>query len=280
MGGHALAALKANERPTPAMAQAITDLCDASAAKGVKLLPAAEPQNAQAAVDAWTLQFAEKYNTRPGHAVLYNTYQCYLKSTPATLARHLTLAKEKGFTLGVKLVRGAYLGTEKRDLIRDTKEDTDRAYNSIAEALLRKRYTGMLEASSGSDGKSPQFPNISVVLATHNLESVQLARQVRDEQKANGEELVNLSYAQLQGMADEVSCALVDAQTEATKAGNEAVDAPKVFKCVTWGSTADCLHYLLRRAAENKDAMNRTQTTASVMGKELSRRMRRTFGLA
>ena len=81
-------------------------------------------------------------------------------------------------------------------------------------------------------------------------------------------------------MADEVSCALVDAQTEATKNGNDAVDAPKVFKCVTWGSTGDCLHYLLRRAAENKDAMSRTEMTGSVMGVELRRRVRAAFGLA
>jgi len=275
MGPEAFKALKAGQSPPPGMEKAMTDLCDAAAAKGVMLLPAAEPQNAQAAVDAWTLQMAQKYN-KNGHAVVYNTYQAYLKSTPATLSSHLALAKEKNFTLGAKLVRGAYLGTEKRALIHDTQDDTHRAYDAIAKALLTQRYDSPLHAPS----EKSSFPSINLVLATHNLDSVQRVRALRNAQKAANEPMIKLSYAQLQGMADEISCLLVQAQAAAEQEGGEKVDPPKVFKCVTWGTMTDCLHYLLRRAAENKDAMARTQMTRRAMGSELLRRVRGVVGLA
>ena len=49
-----------------------------------------------------------KFN-RDGIAVIYNTYQAYLKSTPSVLDQHLAEAEKDGFTLGLKLVRGAYI---------------------------------------------------------------------------------------------------------------------------------------------------------------------------
>jgi hypothetical protein len=42
----------------------------------------------------------------------------------------------------------------------------------------------------------------------------------------------------------------------------------------------ECLNYLLRRAAENKDAANRTSDTRKAMGREIWRRMRGIFSLA
>lgn len=76
MGDSALGQLKRGLSPSNAMWEAMTAICDAAAAKGVILLPAAEQQYAQAQVDRWTLDLAAKYNRlKPGHAVIYNTYQ-------------------------------------------------------------------------------------------------------------------------------------------------------------------------------------------------------------
>lgn len=283
MGPAALKLMKKDQPPSPSMGKAMDDLCDAAASKGVMLLPAAEPQNAQRAVDAWTLRQARRYNKK-GHAVVYNTYQSYLKSTPKTLSQHLALAAQKDFTLGVKLVRGAYLGTEQRDLIHDTKQDTDNAYNSIATTLLQQKFEGLVQRLGKGEER---FPSINLVLATHNLESVELVRALRNAQKASGTPMIKLSYAQLQGMADEISCLLVKAQIQVQEGGdngavdgNGAVEAPKVFKCVTWGEMKDCLHYLLRRANENRDAMARTEMTRRAMGGELRRRFWGILGLA
>ena len=73
-----------------------------------------------------------KYNKgAPGQAVVYCTYQCYLKAAAQILAEHLSLARKEGFILGVKLVRGAYLASDPRHLLHDTKTDTDMTYDGL-----------------------------------------------------------------------------------------------------------------------------------------------------
>lgn len=267
MGQHALELMTQQKLPSPPMLEAMTDVCDAAAAKGVNMLPAAEPQSAQASVDRWTLILAEEHNKMvPGHALLYNTYQTYLKSTPNTLSQHLVEAKTKGFTLGIKLVRGAYLWSEPRHYIWDTKAQTDAAYDGIASELLQRQPQKWLRDSNAPLKKLPSF---NMVLATHNMTSAEKARDVRNAQTLSEREAVPLVYAQLHGMADEVSCRLIQAQHDAKDTN---LDPPKVFKASTWGTTKQCLNYLLRRAAENQDAISRTRDTRRAMGSELRQR--------
>ncbi|KAB8360612.1 hypothetical protein FH972_024350 [Carpinus fangiana] len=275
MGGAAHRLLKTNQPPSPFMVAAMTAVCDAATAAEVKLLPAAEPQNAQASVDAWTLRMSKTYNKmRPGYAVLYNTYQTYLKSTAATLAKHLDTADKQDFTLGIKLVRGAYLHSETRHLIWDTKEETDRSYDGLASDLILSRYGVSLKSMAGSSG---QLPPINMMIASHNDASVRMVRRIRDEQLAQGRVLVPLVYAQLYGMADEVSCELL--QKEESNEVTSTMETPKIFKCATWGSMKDCLNYLLRRAAENKDALERTRETRDAMRLEIWRRAKAVVGI-
>lgn len=275
MGPEALKLLKQNAQPTPLMDEAMRAVCAAASAKNIQLLPAAEETNTTPCVDAWSLALQKDYNH--GKVVVNNTYQAYLKSTPAQIAEHLASAKKDGYTLGLKLVRGAYLGSETRNLIWPTIEATHSAYDSLAEALLQRKYSGLLQPVSGSGSNS--FPEISVVLATHNAVSVRKAQALRTRQVREKEELVPLAYAQLQGMADEVSCELLQAG-KANAQDGELVDIPRAFKCTTWGTMTQCLNYLLRRAAENKDAAGRTVESRVAMGGELRRRFKATFGLA
>jgi hypothetical protein len=284
MGPAAFNLLKANKPPSPEMAQALEEICDAATAKNVRLLPAAEPQNAQAAVDAWTLDLATKYNSnkRPQPALLYNTYQCYLKSAPSTIAKHIAIAEKEDFTLGAKLVRGAYMETEPRHLIHDTKVDTDKCYDGVTEALMRREYNDVLRSADG-EKVVIKMPRVDVFIASHNLPSVEAAMKVTEElHKSNMYDhdekraaLGEVNYAQLLGMADEVSCALLAAQKK-TASG---VIEPRVHKYCPHGTLSQCLNYLLRRAAENRDAMGRTKETAHAMRDELARRMKKSLRL-
>jgi len=250
------------------------DVCTAAAAKNVSLLPAAEETTTTPTIDAWSLNLQRVYN-RDRPSVVYNTYQAYLKSTPAQLAKHLADAKREEYTLGVKLVRGAYLGSEPRSVIWPAIQATHAAYDNLAETLLKKEFAGILQPLHGADAF--KFPDINLVLATHNVNSVRKAMALRNQQVREAKELVPLAYAQLQGMADEVSCELIQAgKAEKT----EDVDIPRVYKCTTWGSMEECLNYLLRRAAENKDAASRTAESRAAMGKELKRRFKGVFGLS
>ncbi|KAF8848290.1 FAD-linked oxidoreductase [Acephala macrosclerotiorum] len=274
-GSQALYDLSQETGPSKALREAIDNICDLAEERDVKLLFDAEQAAIQKGIDRWTLQYMERYNAKtPGRATVYGTYQAYLKATPAVLAKHLKAAREGGFTLGVKLVRGAYLGSDPRHLIHDTKADTDRCYDGIAESLCHRSYGPVLQAAEGET----QFPDVNVVLAGHNINSVRRVKALRQQQKERGEKQTELVYAQLQGMADEVSCELVQAGI-AEKSEKPEVDVPKVYKYLVWGTTGECMKYLLRRAYENKDAVQRTRDGRDAMASELWRRMRRTVGL-
>ncbi|KAI9801884.1 MAG: proline dehydrogenase [Piccolia ochrophora] len=260
--------------PSAALEQAIVDVCNLSSARGVRLLFDAEQQAVQAGIDAWTLDFMRRYNIR--NVTVYGTYQAYLKATPLTLARHLSAARNEGFILGVKLVRGAYLALDPRHLIHDTKEDTDACYDGIAESLMRRSYNNVLSPLPG-EGDS-EFPDVGVVLASHNHTSVRKAQKLRASQTEAGQDKIDMVYAQLLGMADEVSCALLQARFEGRK--NKTADLPKAYKYFVWGSTGECMKYLLRRAEENRDAFARTREGRDALARELWRRMRRSIGLS
>lgn len=271
MGPAAMKLLAKDAAPTKEMDEAMNAVCSAAAAKNISLLPAAEETWTLNGYHSWTLAMQRIYNLN-GKSVMYNTYQAYLKRTPEILAQHLELAKKENFTLGLKIVRGAYLATEERHFIHDTIEDTHNAYDGIAASLIHRKHNDTVKPIEGRE----IYPNVNVVLATHNMETVETAKALRNQQYARGETLTPLYFAQLQGMADEVSCNLI----AAAKTADSNTVKEKVFKCTTWGTMTECLNYLLRRAAENKDAASRTAETRSAMQGEIWRRMKASIGLA
>ncbi|KAH7368145.1 FAD-linked oxidoreductase-like protein [Plectosphaerella cucumerina] len=288
-GRQALYSLSERLPASAALAQAIDEVCARAASRGVRLLFDAEQAAVQDGIDDWTLEYMKKYNTVPGRAVIYGTYQAYRKSTPRTLATHLAAAQQGGFTLGVKLVRGAYLGSDPRELFHDTKDETDAAYNSIARSLLRREWGPVLRPVGDAEkAGTATFPRVSMVLASHNAESVRRGRAICEA----GEAGIQVAFGQLQGMADEVSCELVSAkkaglsgsgpapaargdetETEADAvAGWRARNARTLdaYKYLVWGSTGDCMKYLLRRAHENRDAVQRTRAGRDAMWTEVN----------
>lgn len=253
------------------MDSAIQQVCDLAMARNARLLVDAEQQAVQPGIEAWSLRYQRYCNSRtPGRAIFYSTYQAYLRSTPVTLARHLEVARKEGYTLGIKVVRGAYLQTEARDLIWATKEETDACYDGVVEAVLTRQYNQMLQPEGE---KSTQLPPVNLIIATHNRDSVQKAHALRLEQRAHGQDHgVDLSYAQLQGMADEVSCELTQGFEEAEKE-TDLSEKPNVYKLLTWGSVKECMGFLLRRAIENTEAVGRTKQSQEAMWKEFRRRV-------
>ncbi|KAK7733987.1 hypothetical protein SLS53_007982 [Cytospora paraplurivora] len=280
-GRQALWTLSERLPPPAALATAIDEICILARDRGVNLLFDAEQTALQPGIDDWTLDFMRKYNkAEPGRAVVYGTYQAYLKATPSVVADHLHVAQAEGFTLGVKLVRGAYLGSDPRHLIHDTKADTDACYDGIAEALIRRQWSGPLAPFAPSNSGSSSFPSVNMVLASHNAESVRKARAILE----SGERETEVAFAQLQGMADEVSCEIL-----AVNDGNKTVEGhggsaeafrPRAYKYLVWGSTGECMKYLLRRARENRDAVGRTKSGRDAMRAEVWRRLKGVFGLA
>ena len=193
LGKEAQELLDRGAGPTPEMHAAVREVCDLAAARGAALLPGAELEATNAGIDRWTLDLQRVYNAAPppAPALMYTTYQAYLRSTPARLARDLAAAADGGFTLGVKLVRGAYLASEPAAAAQPSKQATDVAYDGLAAAVLARRWNAVLPAPFDQ----ARFPRVAVMLATHNAASVAAARRLRaDQARAGGRDMVPLAY--------------------------------------------------------------------------------------
>ncbi|KAF2125245.1 putative proline oxidase Put1 [Dothidotthia symphoricarpi CBS 119687] len=247
------------------MINALDDIVAKCKERHIQIIVDAESQDFQKGIARVALELMRKFN-RDGRVVLYNTYQVYLKATPEVVARHLAEAEKDGFTLGLKLVRGAYIASEDRSLIHDTKQDTDDAYNSIAQGALRQHI-----GRFGGDGADARpFPSVNLFLASHNRDSVISAQRLHRQRTEAGLPTVPVAFGQLHGMSDEVSFSLLQ---EKGSDGNP----PDVFKCSTWGSIGECVGYLMRRAIENRDAVLRTNDEFISLKKEAARRLRSVF---
>lgn len=235
------------------------EVCVRCKEKNVRVLIDAESQHYQWGIFAVGMELMREYN-RDGKATVYNTYQAYLKSTPDTISQHMEAASQEGFTLGLKLVRGAYMATDERSLIHDTKKDTDDAYNNISQSVIQRQF-----GKFGSDGGVP-FPSVELFLASHNRESLVAAQKMHYARTSQGLPTVKLDFAQLQGMSDTLSLELIQSR-------NSGALVPNVYKCSTWGTLRECLAYLMRRAAENQDAVLRTTDEYRALKQEVKRRL-------
>lgn len=219
----------------------------------------------------------------------------YLKSGIEKLQSHLDHSVQNKYILGVKMVRGAFISTEpSRFRLHNTKEDTDTAYNEAVKLLIKGCGTGALgdtmECNTSSSANSHDRWAVDVMLATHNAISAREALRLYQELIQSGMSkwvpsigLQSLTFAQLKGMADELSFELTSKIEEmrTTQQHNQGTAAYNddrypsigVYKYSVWGTLQECLLYMLRRAEENKDAVERTKETAAMTAKELLHRL-------
>ncbi|KAF5966213.1 putative aspartate aminotransferase, cytoplasmic [Fusarium bulbicola] len=263
-GPIAVDALQAGRPMNSYLHEALNDICKETRKRGCQLWIDAEQQAMQPTLDEWTITLMREHN-RNGDALVYNTIQAYLKGARQNAKKHIQLAAQEGWTVGIKLVRGAYIENEIRSLIHDTKEDTDNSYNDIADMLISRR------VPDGAANLS--FPDAALVLATHNGESAQKALTTHRKRLQAGLPTVPMKCAQIMGMADELSCKLLQDYEQAVKENRVTAETPKIYKCLPWGSVQECINYLYRRAVENRGAVERTQHMAQAMRQELRRRI-------
>ncbi|KAH7156621.1 FAD-linked oxidoreductase-like protein [Dactylonectria macrodidyma] len=243
---------------------ALDEICDKARKRGCRVWLDAEQQALQPVLDEWAIVLMRKHN-RNGQALMYNTIQGYLKGARANTERHITLAAQEGWTVAVKLVRGAYIENEIRSLIHDTKEDTDRSYNDIVDMFISRR---MPEAA-----KDMKFPDAALFLATHNAASAEKGLETHKQRVRAGLSLTFLECGQILGMADELSCKLLQDYEKSVADPKIGDKSPRILKCIPWGSVGECMGYLYRRAVENRGAVERTQHMAEAMRQELRRRV-------
>jgi proline dehydrogenase len=258
------ALINGTDPPKP-FAEAMDAIVSRAIAQNTRIFVDAEQNEFQQAIDTWTIDLMRRHN-QDGKVFIFNTVQAYLKHARQKFEHQLKLAHAEGWTLAIKLVRGAYIDSDPRQIVHDTKDQTDDCYNGI----VRDALTGNMAGIAKSD-----FPRIDLFLAGHNLESVTKASVLIQELAAKGELKTVPEFGQLQGMCDELGCKILQGGEEATStidgSENHGV-APKVYKWSTWGTVQECMQYLVRRAVENRGATERMKDGMAELGKELRRR--------
>ncbi len=221
-------------------------ICSEAAAKNIGVLVDAEETWIQDPVDALTMQMMELYNKET--AIVFNTVQLYRHDRLQFLKDSYQEAERKGFILGVKLVRGAYMEKERRRAeemkypspIQPNKEATDRDYNQgVAFAI-------------------DHIERISLIVASHNEYSNLQATRLLQERNLSLSH-PHIHFSQLYGMSDNITFNLA-------KAGCA------VSKYLPFGPIGDVIPYLMRRAQENSSVSGQTGRELGLIRKELKRR--------
>jgi proline dehydrogenase len=223
------------------------NICKKAAESKVRLFVDAEETWIQDIIDRLVLEKMELYNVEDA-AYVFNTYQLYRKEGLSILMQHISKAKNGGFKIGAKLVRGAYMEKERKrsqemnyeDPINETKAKTDVQFNLALEACMDNLET------------------VSVCSGTHNETSCKLGVDWLNKKGLDsGDQRVY--FAQLLGMSDNISY-------------NLAKKGYNVAKYVPYGPVEAVMPYLFRRADENTSIAGQSSREFLLLKKELKRR--------
>ncbi len=212
----------------------------------VPLMIDAEETWMQKAADDLVEKMMEKYNTEK--PIVFNTLQLYRKDRLPYLKELYKRAKEKGFKIGMKLVRGAYMEKEREraekmgyeDPIWETKELTDKNFNDTL--------TYMME----------HLDDMSIYSGSHNEESAYHLMKLI-EQKGIERNDPRVWFGQLLGMSDHITF-------------NLAKEGYNTSKYIPFGPVKDVMPYLIRRAEENTSVAGQTSRELELLSKEKKRR--------
>ncbi len=181
-------------------------------------------------------------------AIVFNTWQMYRKDRLENLKKTYEKAKEGGYFLGTKFVRGAYMEKERERAeemgyespIHETKEDTDKAYNDALRFSFEHRDI------------------VSTFNGTHNEESTLLLVELMKENNIEKTDK-RFWFSQLYGMSDNLSF-------------NLGAAGYNVSKYLPYGPVKHVLPYLFRRAEENTSVKGQTSRELVLIHQEIKRR--------
>lgn len=224
----------------------VNRICEEAYNQGVRLLADAEESWMQDAADVLMEEMMFKYNRE--RAVIFNTLQCYRWDRMQYLKDLHSRAKEEGFIVGAKIVRGAYLEKENERAAKmgypspicENKEATDVNYNGVLTYCLA------------------HIDDIHVFIGSHNEVSNYLALQVMED-KGIAINDDRVWFSQLFGMSEHISY-------------NLAQEGYNVAKLVPFGPVREVVPYLIRRAEENTSVKGQTSRELSLLYEERKRR--------
>jgi len=221
-------------------------VCKLAKEKDVEVLIDGEESWMQDAADDLVEEMMRRYNKDV--TIVYNTLQLYRWNRLDYLKDLHQRAKENGFKIGMKIVRGAYMEKERDRALEkgydspicENKKATDDNFNDALNYILNN------------------LKDISVFIGTHNEASCFLAMDLMETHKIAKQDN-NVWFGQLYGMSDHISF-------------NLAAQGYNVAKYIPFGPVRDVMPYLIRRAEENTSVSGQTSRELTLLKTEKRRR--------
>ena len=220
-------------------------ICAAALEKNVPLLIDAEESWMQGAADDLIEELMEVHNKEK--AIVFNTLQMYRHDRLGYLKGLHQRAQQKGYHVGIKVVRGAYMEKERKRAEENNyespicvdKKATDENYDAAIYYMM-------------------EYKNVSLFAGTHNEESSLLLMELAKKKNIAVND-PRLWFGQLLGMSDHISF-------------NMAKEGYNVAKYVPFGPVRDVMPYLIRRAEENTSVAGQTSRELNLIKMERKRR--------
>jgi proline dehydrogenase len=220
-------------------------VCKLALKKDVPLLIDAEESWMQDSADDLIEELMKIYNKEK--AIVFNTLQMYRHDRMDYLKALYARARQKGFYIGMKVVRGAYMEKERERAeengyaspICKDKQATDENYNQAISFMM-------------------EHPKLALFAGTHNEESSALVMDLAKKYNIKSDDM-RLWFGQLYGMSDHLSY-------------NLANEGYNVSKYVPFGPVRDVMPYLIRRAEENTSVAGQTSRELNLIKTERKRR--------
>lgn len=221
-------------------------ICKTAHDEDVPLFIDAEDSWIQDGIDRMVNAMMAKYNKEK--VIIYNTIQMYRHDRLAFLKTSHQQAKQGGYKIGMKIVRGAYMEKEREraaemnytDPIHKNKTATDKDYDLAVQYCLEN------------------LNDISFCAGTHNETSSAKLAELIDKNGIKKDDK-RVYFAQLLGMSDHISF-------------NVAHAGYNVAKYVPYGPIEEVMPYLIRRAEENTSVAGQMGRELSLIVKEKARR--------
>lgn len=221
-------------------------ICNMACKQGVAVFFDAEESWIQDSIDHLVTVMMRRYNRKK--IVVYNTFQLYRHDRLQFLFDSYQLARQGGYMLGAKLVRGAYMEKERARAeeegypspIQVNKDATDDAFDTAIRFCV------------------DHYEEIASCNASHNANSVRLQAELI---VARGipRRHPHLNFCQLYGMSDNLTFNLAEAGFN-------------VAKYVPYGQVQEVIPYLIRRAQENSAVTGDMSREYQLVSQELKRR--------
>ncbi|MCH9661051.1 MAG: proline dehydrogenase family protein, partial [Bacteroidetes bacterium] len=221
-------------------------ICSVAHECNIALLIDGEETWMQEAADELCERMMEKYNKEK--PIVYNTLQCYRWDRLDYLKEIHQRAKTKGYKLGFKVVRGAYMEKENDRALEKgyptpickDKQATDDHFNSVVQYII------------------DHISDIQLFLGSHNEQSSYLAMEMMKAKEMLRND-ARIWFGQLYGMSDHISYNLANA-------------GYNVAKYIPFGPVKDVMPYLIRRAEENTSVAGQTSRELDLLKREKTRR--------